>query len=82
MKERSSFWDNYKGILIILVVFGHFIYESAVALSGSFANDLFKFIYAFHMPAFVFCSGYFSLYSKQQFVFSKLTAELRKDDVE
>ena len=28
------------------------------------------------------CSGYFSLYSKQQFVFSKLTAELRKDDVE
>ena len=60
MKERSSFWDNYKGILIILVVFGHFIYESAVGLSGSFANDLFKFIYAFHMPAFVFCSGYFS----------------------
>lgn len=27
-------------------------------------------------------SGYFSLYSKQQFVFSKLTAELRKDDAE
>lgn len=27
MKERSAFWDNYKGILIIFVVFGHFIYS-------------------------------------------------------
>ncbi len=60
MKERSSFWDNYKGILIILVVFGHFIYEYATGLSAGLANDLFKFIYAFHMPAFIFCSGYFS----------------------
>lgn len=60
MKERSCFWDNLKGLLITLVVFGHFIYDFATNLQGSIVNDIFTFIYIFHMPAFVFCSGYFS----------------------
>ena len=60
MKKRSAYWDNYKGILIFLVVFGHFIYSYAMKYNGSTADILFTFIYIFHMPAFVFCSGFFS----------------------
>ena len=59
MKERSSFWDNYKGILIILVVFGHFIYDAGTHAQGR-VRDILQFIYLFHMPAFIFCSGYMS----------------------
>jgi fucose 4-O-acetylase-like acetyltransferase len=55
---RSIFFDNYKGILILLVVFGHFLYDMR------FVDDIFnviaKIIYIFHMPAFVLISGYFS----------------------
>lgn len=60
MKQRSLFWDNYKGLLIFLVVFGHFIYSCATAVSGGVIHQIFTFIYLFHMPAFIFCSGYFS----------------------
>ena len=60
MKQRSTFWDNYKGVLIFLVVFGHFIYSYALNIPSSLAADLYTFIYCFHMPAFIFCSGYFS----------------------
>lgn len=60
MKQRVAFWDNYKGILIFLVVFGHFIYSYAGKADDSFVETLYIFIYTFHMPAFVFSSGYFS----------------------
>lgn len=60
MRQRSSFWDNFKGILIFLVVFGHFIYAYAQNLPDRFCADIYTFIYSFHMPAFIFCSGYFS----------------------
>lgn len=60
MKNRSLFWDNYKGILILLVVFGHFIDSYAHNMPGSFVEYLQNFIYTFHMPAFIFCTGYFS----------------------
>ena len=60
MKNRQLFWDNFKGILIILVVFGHFISNYATNLPDSLAAKIYVFIYSFHMPAFIFCSGYFS----------------------
>lgn len=60
MKKRYLFWDNYKGVLIFLVVFGHFIYTFSLKNPTTFANDIFYFIYMFHMPAFIFCSGYLS----------------------
>lgn len=52
--QRSSYWDNQKGILIFLVVLGHFTmaYEALRSITGG--------IYLFHMPAFLFISGYFS----------------------
>lgn len=60
MKQRNMFWDNYKGILIFLVVFGHCIYSYSSKIPDSFVQNLYLFIYSFHMPAFIFCSGYFS----------------------
>ncbi len=55
--SRSSYWDNIKGLLILLVVFGHLIAELQ-GRSGSIDATV-NYIYLFHMPAFVFVSGYF-----------------------
>lgn len=60
-KIRLHFWDNAKGILILLVVFGHMLY--------AYQNDqmirlIVGAIYSFHMPAFAFASGYLSAKSK------------------
>lgn len=55
---RNFLFDNLKGILIFLVVFGHsleMIKEQHILL-----KTIYIFIYMFHMPAFVFVSGYFS----------------------
>lgn len=57
-KDRMDYMDSLKGILMILVVMGHMVelwadYEPALAV-------LHNFIYAFHMPVFMFVSGYFS----------------------
>lgn len=57
VSTRSSLWDNYKGILITLVVFAHFLYE----FTFDPAIEIIVFlIYVFHMPAFVFASGHFT----------------------
>lgn len=58
MKERNLLFDNIKGILIFLVVFGH----SLELLKDKYilANIIYAYIYMFHMPSFIFISGYFS----------------------
>lgn len=57
-KARDPQFDNIKAVLIILTVFCHTmeLYKSDYLLSGFF----YTFVYSFHMPAFVFISGYFS----------------------
>ena len=55
--RRSSLWDNIKGILICLVVLGHFLYNFA---GFELVSLIVYLIYVFHMPAFVFVSGYFT----------------------
>lgn len=45
--------SNLKGILIFLVVFGHLI-----EIYKDDYYELFVFVYAFHMPLFIFISGY------------------------
>lgn len=55
---RIALFDNLKGILIVLVVFGHIaipIQNDTPSLSF-----LFDVIYLFHMPLFVFLSGLFA----------------------
>lgn len=48
--------DRAKGLLIILVVFGHFL-ERLVGWQTPFGAILLSSIYAVHMPAFIFVSG-------------------------
>lgn len=56
--SREYLFDNYKVLLIILVVIGHFIEPSYD--QNPFLYELKWGIVAFHMPAFIFISGYFS----------------------
>ena len=57
-------FDIAKGIAIILVVYGHVI-EHSMAPWGQdfFQNPVFKIIYTFHMPLFVYISGYLMAFS-------------------
>ena len=55
--ERDSFFDVLKFFLIAFVVFGHVI---EVGEGTRFEIALYNLIYSFHMPLFVFVSGYFS----------------------
>lgn len=57
--SRSSLFDNLKGFLIFLVVFGHMLEPQITGM----ANFLYLNIYSFHMPAFIFVSGWFSRHS-------------------
>lgn len=55
-KRRLPYWDNVKGILIFLVAFGHCLYD---APWSPVTGTVVSVIYTFHMPAFVFVSGFF-----------------------
>lgn len=55
-KARDHYFDNLKVLLIFLVVLGHFI--QPIHMHG--ADFLEYYLYIFHMPLFVFVSGFFS----------------------
>ena len=55
--KRICWWDNIKFVMIVLVVAGHFA-DTLVAHSG-LMKSFYLFIYAFHMPVFLFISGMF-----------------------
>ncbi len=60
---RIDYWDNIKGFLIFLVVLGHFLYDR----SGNYYLDTIgKAIFVFHMPLFIFISGFFSKSKKSR----------------
>lgn len=70
-KKRLYLYDNLKFLLILLVVLGHLIDGCTVKLFGKPAVDngmpraevfssIYIFIYAFHMPLFIFISGLFN----------------------
>lgn len=59
MTERDYLYDNIKGILIILVVLCHFL-GYAMTQSDTIVRSFIIFVYYFHMPLFIFISGYFS----------------------
>ena len=56
--SRVETLDIYKGFLIFLVVWGHFMMP-LIDSEYPVARRLFLLIYSFHMPAFIFLSGYF-----------------------
>ncbi|MGM9974134.1 MAG: acyltransferase family protein, partial [Clostridiaceae bacterium] len=57
--RREPYFDNLKGVLIILVVLAHFLGRGNVKESLILQSTI-LFIYSFHMPLFAFVSGYFS----------------------
>lgn len=56
-ETRVPYWDNLKGLLIVLVVLGHFFFEY---MELPAAEAAMYYVYSFHMPAFLLVSGYFS----------------------
>ncbi|MDT2603678.1 acyltransferase family protein [Enterococcus dongliensis] len=58
MQRRDAYFDNAKLFLMILVVFGHFL--QPFIDNDPLYNDLYYFIFTFHMPAFILISGYFA----------------------
>lgn len=60
-KERNYWLDNAKFFLILLVVVGHFI-EGFIG--NEIIREIYCFIYLFHMPLFIFITGFFSKNTK------------------
>lgn len=60
---RNQNIDVLKGVAIILVIIGHAIQISLVNYDD---NIIFKIIYSFHMPLFMFLSGYTAFFSNKQ----------------
>lgn len=71
-KERDYFFDNIKAVLIFLVVLGHFLLP--IHEGGNVLVLIKRLIYVFHMPLFVFVSGYFSkrIYKDGKYNFKKI----------
>lgn len=55
--ERNKSLDGLKYILIVLVVIGHFIEPSRY--NNQISCYLYSMIYSFHMPLFIWLSGFF-----------------------
>ena len=63
IKERDYYFDNIKGLLILLVILGNSLeYAEPTAINTHFFLLL---LYLFHMPLFTFVSGYFCKKSKR-----------------
>ncbi|HET6632173.1 MAG TPA: acyltransferase family protein [Rhodanobacteraceae bacterium] len=57
LPQRNRHLDSVKGVLIILVVLGHLLQAQ---IDEPAIGQLYRFIYLFHMPAFVCIAGMFS----------------------
>lgn len=70
-KERDYFFDNVKAVLMFLVVLGHLL----LPIHGeSILVVVKRLIYVFHMPLFVFVSGYFAktVYKNGRYNYQKI----------
>jgi fucose 4-O-acetylase-like acetyltransferase len=74
ISTRDHLIDNIKALLIMLVVIGHF-YEPYV-LQNNIMKAVYICIYSFHMPLFVFISGYLSKSESSGTTFKLLTGIL------
>lgn len=57
-KERIWYWDSVKFFMMLFVVVGHFI-EEMIVLGRMDLQVIKAFLYAFHMPLFIFIFGVF-----------------------
>lgn len=61
-KQYNPYLDVLKGFAILLVVLGHSV--QSFAANGSYDNNwVFRVVYSFHMPLFMFLSGAAAAYS-------------------
>lgn len=65
-KKRNPLFDNLRVMLIILVVYGHVIEQ--IRFQDKIFLGIYNFIYLFHMPLFVFCSGAFAKGDKKKII--------------
>lgn len=59
-KQRDLSFDFIKGVLIFLVVYGHCLNQLHVRHTEGMVD---VWIYSFHMPMFMFVSGYFAAHT-------------------
>ena len=64
--SRNYRFDNIKFILITLVVFGHFL----ELVDGQATTNLYRVIYLFHIPAFIFITGFFAKFNPRKILSS------------
>jgi len=57
VRERAADIDALRGLAILLVVLGHCVQYNVADFD---ASPVFRVIYAFHMPLFMFISGFFA----------------------
>lgn len=62
--KREAYWDNVRFFLILLVVIGHFV--DCNTNKSDLCKATYLFIYIFHMPLFIFISGFFSKNTMQE----------------
>lgn len=72
MRERNYKFDNVKCLLIFLVVFGHLIQNH----DNTYVQLLHRMILVFHMPVFLFITGYFSRFERRRIAWTLLFSYL------
>jgi len=60
--QRNYKMDNIRFLLIFLVILGHFM----ELFQSDFSLALYKIIYSFHMPAFLFLTGWFARFKPRR----------------
>lgn len=65
-QSRDYSFDNIRAGLIICVVFAHLL---EIRNPFFFGSALYRVIYTFHMPAFLFICGWFARYDKNKLLF-------------
>lgn len=69
VKQRNVLIDAAKGLGILLVVLGHAVQKN----TPDFDNLMFRIIYSFHMPLFMFLSGCVAKYNNPQSLTKNIT---------
>ncbi|MDB5159086.1 MAG: hypothetical protein JWR50_3793 [Mucilaginibacter sp.] len=76
--QRLIYIDQLKGIAIFLVVAGHFIQYNTI---DPVHNSLFAIIYSFHMPLFMFLSGYIAYKTITENIFNSYLKFIKKKGI-
>ena len=76
-KIRDESLDYMKGVLIFFVVYGHCLYWMGEGIAKPY-TFIAKFIYSFHMPLFVFLSGYFFSTKKSENIIINIDRKFKR----